>query len=47
MKSTLTFHGAFISKNKARVKEKKVGGFILQRKVRGKKRYVVAKKRKR
>jgi hypothetical protein len=36
-----TFHGAFSTKEKAKVKEKQVGGFIKEHKVRGQTRYFV------
>lgn len=35
------FHGSFASKEKAVVKEREVGGFIVERKVKGKTRYFV------
>lgn len=38
---TLNIHGAFKSKAAARKKEKKVKGFILERKVKGQKRFIV------
>jgi hypothetical protein len=42
----LTFHGAFTLKRKAQAKERKVGGFIRQIKVRGQRRYAVLKRSK-
>lgn len=38
-------HGAYKSKSSAMKKEKKVKGFIIPRKIKGKKRYLVLKKR--
>lgn len=43
---TLNIHGAFKSKTKAKSKEKKVHGFILERKIKGSKRYIVMTKKK-
>jgi len=40
-----TFHGAFSKKASARKKEKRVHGFILERKIRKHKRYIVVKKK--
>jgi hypothetical protein len=42
----VTFHGAFTSKRDAVAKERSIGGFIRSMKIRGRKRYVVMKKRK-
>jgi len=38
-----TFHGAFVTKAKARRKEKSVGGFIRRTKIKGSVRYLVLK----
>jgi hypothetical protein len=40
------FHGSFLSKEKAKEKEKEVGGFIRERKVDGRIRYFVLTVRK-
>lgn len=41
----VTFHGAFKSKDKARAKERRVGGFIREITVRGSRRFVVMTRR--
>ena len=40
-----TVHGAFKNKSLAKKREKKVHGFILSRIIKGKKRYVVLRKK--
>jgi hypothetical protein len=43
---TVEFHGSFTSKRRATEKEQRVGGFIKAVTVRGKRRFVVMKKKK-